>query len=50
VSEYVPKIQEIIEKLMDKHYAYESDGCVYFDVEVIDQCYGKFLEFSCLLA
>ena len=31
VSEYVPEIVEFIEKIIDRGYAYESNGSVYFD-------------------
>jgi cysteinyl-tRNA synthetase len=33
VSEYVPEIIEFIQVLIDKNYAYESNGSVYFDIE-----------------
>jgi cysteinyl-tRNA synthetase len=33
VSEYVPEIIEFIKVLIEKKYAYESNGSVYFDIE-----------------
>lgn len=32
VSEHVPEIIDMIERLIDRDYAYEADGSVYFDV------------------
>jgi cysteinyl-tRNA synthetase len=32
VSEYVPEIVAFIKKIVDRGYAYESNGSVYFDV------------------
>ncbi len=39
VSEHVPEIVELIETLVDRGYAYESNGSVYFDVTQFD-AYG----------
>ena len=39
-TEHIPQIIEFINKLIDKGYAYESDGDVYFDVTK-DEDYGK---------
>ena len=36
VREYVPEIVEYIEKIIEKGYAYESNGSVYFDVGKFD--------------
>ncbi|WP_306058124.1 cysteine--tRNA ligase [Natronococcus wangiae] len=36
VSEHVPEIVDLIETLIEKGYAYESDGSVYFDVTEFD--------------
>ncbi len=39
VSEHVPEILELIETLIDRGYAYESNGSVYFDTTAFD-AYG----------
>ncbi|WP_254764017.1 cysteine--tRNA ligase [Natrinema marinum] len=40
VSEHVPEIIDLVETLIEKGYAYESNGSVYFDVNSFDE-YGK---------
>jgi cysteinyl-tRNA synthetase len=40
VTEHVPEIIDLIETLVEKGYAYESNGSVYFDVTKFDD-YGK---------
>ncbi|WP_225334647.1 cysteine--tRNA ligase [Halomicrobium urmianum] len=40
VSEHIDVIVEMVETLIEKGYAYESEGSVYFDVEAFDG-YGK---------
>ncbi|QCC47698.1 cysteine--tRNA ligase [Halobellus limi] len=40
VSEHVPEIVDLVETLLDRGYAYESNGSVYFDVTAFDD-YGK---------
>ncbi|WP_255196597.1 cysteine--tRNA ligase [Halorarius litoreus] len=40
VSEHLPEIVDLIERLVEKGYAYESNGSVYFDVTQFDD-YGK---------
>ncbi|MFC7073379.1 cysteine--tRNA ligase [Halovenus rubra] len=40
VSEHVPEIIELVETLIERGYAYESNGSVYFDVASFDE-YGK---------
>jgi cysteinyl-tRNA synthetase len=40
VSEHVPEIIDMIETLLEKGYAYEADGSVYFDVTTFEG-YGK---------
>ncbi|WP_302081385.1 cysteine--tRNA ligase [Salinibaculum rarum] len=40
VSEHVPQIIDLVETLVEKGYAYEADGSVYFDVTAFDE-YGK---------
>ena len=36
VSEYVPEIVDYIQSIIDRNYAYESNGSVYFDVKQFD--------------
>jgi cysteinyl-tRNA synthetase len=40
VSEHVPEVIELIERLLDRGYAYESNGSVYFDVTSFEG-YGR---------
>jgi len=40
VSEHVPEIIELTERLLEQGYAYESNGSVYFDVTSFEE-YGK---------
>ncbi|MFP4625608.1 MAG: cysteine--tRNA ligase [Natronomonas sp.] len=40
VTEHIPEIRELIETLLEKGYAYESAGSVYFDVTTFPE-YGK---------
>jgi cysteinyl-tRNA synthetase len=40
VSEHVPEIVDLVETLVEKGYAYESNGSVYFDVTKFED-YGK---------
>ncbi|WP_435332871.1 cysteine--tRNA ligase [Haloarchaeobius sp. TZWWS8] len=40
VTEHIPEIIDLIETLVEKDYAYESNGSVYFDVTKFDD-YGK---------
>ncbi|WP_247000556.1 cysteine--tRNA ligase [Halosolutus gelatinilyticus] len=40
VSEHVPEIIDLVETLVERGYAYESNGSVYFDVTTFDE-YGK---------
>ncbi|WP_121742979.1 cysteine--tRNA ligase [Natronorubrum halophilum] len=40
VSEHVPEIIDLVETLIEKGYAYESNGSVYFDVASFEE-YGK---------
>ena len=40
VSEHVPEIVDLIERLIEKGYAYEAEGSVYFDVTRFED-YGK---------
>ncbi|EFW92768.1 cysteinyl-tRNA synthetase [Haladaptatus paucihalophilus DX253] len=40
VSEHLPEITDLIETLVEKGYAYESNGSVYFDVTTFED-YGK---------
>jgi cysteinyl-tRNA synthetase len=40
VSEHVPEIIDLVETLVDRDYAYESNGSVYFDVTAFEE-YGK---------
>ena len=37
VSEYVPEIVTFVQQIIDKGYAYESNGSVYFTVNKFDQ-------------
>jgi cysteinyl-tRNA synthetase len=39
VSEHVPEIVDLVERLVEAGYAYESDGSVYFDVTAFEE-YG----------
>jgi len=41
VSEYVPEIVDYIQQIIERKYAYESNGSVYFDVKQFDssQCH-----------
>ncbi|MFB6134632.1 MAG: cysteine--tRNA ligase, partial [Halanaeroarchaeum sp.] len=40
VSEHLPEIVDLVETLIEKGYAYESNGSVYFDVTAFED-YGK---------
>ncbi|ESS03742.1 MAG: cysteinyl-tRNA synthetase [uncultured archaeon A07HR67] len=40
VTEHVPEIVDLVERLVEAGYAYESNGSVYFDVTAFDD-YGK---------
>ena len=40
VTEHVPEIRDLVETLVEKGYAYESNGSVYFDVTTFE-AYGK---------
>jgi cysteinyl-tRNA synthetase len=40
VTEHVPEIIDLVETLLEKGYAYETDGSVYFDVTEFED-YGK---------
>lgn len=40
VSEHIPEIIDLVETLVEKGYAYESNGSVYFDVTKFEE-YGK---------
>ena len=50
VSEFVPEIINFIQKIIDRGYAYESNGSVYFDIEAYRKSekhvYGKLEPFS----
>ena len=37
VSEYVPEIVAFVEKIIENGYAYESNGSVYFAVDIYDK-------------
>lgn len=39
-TEYIPQIIELIQKLFEKGYAYETNGCVYYDIDKFAD-YGK---------
>ena len=39
VSEHVPEVIDLVERLVDRGYAYEADGSVYFDVSAFED-YG----------
>jgi cysteinyl-tRNA synthetase len=40
VSEHIPEIVDLVERLLERGYAYESGGSVYFDVTAFEE-YGK---------
>ena len=40
VSEHIPEIVALVERLLDRGYAYETNGSVYFDVTEFEE-YGK---------
>ncbi|MDL5361147.1 cysteine--tRNA ligase [Halalkalicoccus sp. NIPERK01] len=40
VSEHIPEIIELVERLIESGHAYEADGSVYFDVTTFEK-YGK---------
>jgi cysteinyl-tRNA synthetase len=40
VTEHIPEIIDLVETLLEKGYAYEANGSVYFDVTTFDD-YGK---------
>jgi cysteinyl-tRNA synthetase len=40
VSEHIPEIIDLVESLLDRGYAYEANGSVYFDVTTFEE-YGK---------
>ncbi|MCL9813137.1 cysteine--tRNA ligase [Natranaeroarchaeum aerophilus] len=40
VSEHVPEIIDLVETLLERGYAYEANGSVYFDVSTFEE-YGK---------
>ncbi len=40
VSEHIPEIIDLVERLIERGYAYESNGSVYFDVTSFEE-YGK---------
>jgi cysteinyl-tRNA synthetase len=42
VSEYVPEIAEMTQKIMANGFAYETDGSVYFDVDAFDRSKDHF--------
>ncbi|KXH68415.1 tRNA synthetase class I catalytic domain-containing protein [Colletotrichum salicis] len=37
VTEYVPQIATFVERIVDKGFAYESDGSVYFDITAFEK-------------
>ncbi|KAL0943536.1 cysteinyl-trna synthetase [Colletotrichum truncatum] len=37
VTEYVPQIAAFVERIVDKGFAYESDGSVYFDITAFEK-------------
>ncbi|KAF6804294.1 cysteinyl-tRNA synthetase [Colletotrichum musicola] len=37
VTEYVPQIASFVERIVDKGFAYESDGSVYFDIAAFEK-------------
>ncbi|KAK2010492.1 tRNA synthetase class I catalytic domain-containing protein [Colletotrichum eremochloae] len=37
VTEYVPQIAEFVARIVDKGFAYESDGSVYFDIAAFEK-------------
>ncbi|KAI3552231.1 tRNA synthetase class I catalytic domain-containing protein [Colletotrichum abscissum] len=37
VTEYVPQIASFVERIVDKGFAYESDGSVYFDITAFEK-------------
>jgi cysteinyl-tRNA synthetase len=37
VTEYVPQIVKFVEQIVDKGFAYESDGSVYFDIAAFEK-------------
>jgi len=39
-TEYIPQMIELIQKLFEKGYAYETNGCVYYDIDKFAD-YGK---------
>lgn len=41
VSEYIPEIVAYISKLIDKGFAYESNGSVYFDIQAFEKAGHK---------